>query len=60
MRDGEREEGGGANRGTIGRDRQEGVGLGLEGGLAGPWAGLALGQMGCGEAALFSLSLIFS
>ena len=29
---------GGANRGTRGRDRQEGVGLGLEGGVAGPWA----------------------
>ena len=32
----------------------------VRGGAAGPWAGLALGQMGCGEAALFSLSLIFS
>ena len=42
-----------------GRDRQEGVRLGLEGGAAGPWAGLALGQMGCGEAALFSLSLLY-
>ena len=39
-------------------EREE-VGLGLEGGAAGPWAGLALGQKGCGEAALFSLSLLY-
>ena len=32
----------------------------VRGGRGWPWAGLALGQMGCGEAALFSLSLVFS
>ena len=60
----------GSGRGSEGGDGAEGKrggeigsgnsGLGLQWGAAGPWAGLALGQMGCGEAALFSLSLIFS